>query len=119
MAKIVARYCHQFPPLGAIDRCFRGLDIVRGPRLHLDKAQNVSIPTDQIDFPSPPRAAVVACHHHIPDLTQVEISIFFPMTAGLLMLREVFGAQYSVGKAIQGFDYETCEAGWHGLRDQP
>jgi hypothetical protein len=28
MPKIVACYCHQFPPLGAIDGCFRGLDIV-------------------------------------------------------------------------------------------
>jgi hypothetical protein len=70
-----------------VHRRFRGFDLARAAAFHLDEAQNIAIPSNEINFASAEWRAKVAGNDHIAELSQVEVGIFFPPPANLLMSR--------------------------------
>lgn len=48
-----------------------------GPGLHFDKAENVSVPSNQVDFAFAAWRLPVTRHNYIPQTTQMKISVLF------------------------------------------
>ena len=54
MSQVFARHAAEFTLLVEIDCGLGGLEVMRGTSLDLDKAQNLALPANEINFSSAP-----------------------------------------------------------------
>jgi hypothetical protein len=94
----------------AIHGCFGGFHIVSGARLHFDKAQDVFLPSDQIDFTSVMWRTKISGDHHISASTQEKIRIFFAAFAGALVFRMTFSRKRVISQPVESADGGVGEA---------
>lgn len=101
----------KFVALSPVHRRLRWLNVSCCTSLDLNEAQHIFIPSDQVDLTFTARGAEVAGHHHVAVLSQVEVSVFFAPSPGLLMSRTgVWGkglVRYPIERADRGMGEAT------------
>jgi hypothetical protein len=71
----------------AVHRRFGSLHVNGCSGLNFNKTKNIVVPADQVDFSPLPHRAVVPGDDDVTQLAQMEVSVFFAVPAGALMLR--------------------------------
>jgi len=66
-----------------------GFHVTRSSRLHFNKAEDIVVPANQINFTMMPRRTVIACDHAVSAMAQVEISVFLTAFSGAEMGRSL------------------------------
>src|SRR5471030_2995528 len=97
LAKKFTRYPGKIFLLIRIDGGFSGLYRSRGAGFDLNETEGFAIPTDKIKLTTAPRTAIVSRHHHITQISQIKVSLFFATAAGQQMIRTLVPAQNSGG----------------------
>jgi hypothetical protein len=83
--QVLPRHLRNLAPFVPVHRRLRGLYIARGPSLNFNETKNISVPANQVDLPAATRRPEIALHHHISQLSQVEVCVFFPVRTGALV----------------------------------
>ena len=100
MAQEVAGDLAQVVLLFAVDGGFGGLDGARGTGFHLDEAENVFVPADQIEFAAMIGRSVVAGDDNVAEAAEVEVGFFFAAAAGSEVLGGCVGGRiFSVSQS--------------------
>src|SRR3954452_1036536 len=81
-SQVIANNDLQVAPLLAIHCSFRRFNGASRTRLHLDEAQYVFIPSDQINLTMMPRRTVVPRDHHVSTLAEIKVGGLLATTAG-------------------------------------
>jgi len=76
-----------FSPFVPVYGRLRRLHIARRPSLNFNETKNIRVPADQVDLSPAARRPEIALDHHIAQLPQVEVCVFFALSAGALMPR--------------------------------
>jgi hypothetical protein len=94
----------------AVNGGFAGLYVTGGARLHLDEAENVVFPADQVDFSMAARRAEVARDHGVTQPPQMKVGGLFAAASGAVVWGG-FGWREGAG----GQPVEEAEDGAGGL----
>jgi hypothetical protein len=86
----------------AVHRSSGRFHVARSPRFDFDKAEDILVPSDQINFAMVPRRAKVARNYDVSASAQVEVGVFLAAPPCALMRRSLGGRRfggYTVQKA--------------------
>jgi hypothetical protein len=88
-------------PLMPVHGGFSGLHIARASRLNLDKAKDVFLPTDQINFSPAARRPEVSRYHGVAELPEMEVSRLFAAPTGEVMGSNLLRRQGVLRQPVQ------------------
>src|SRR5690349_18644670 len=108
-AEIFASHVSEFSPLFRANGRFSRFYIACGSGLHFDKTQDTFVPTADSNLSMTARRTIVASHHHVPELAQIKVGIFFAPSAGFLMLGCGIGSKNLCSDAIEKPDDGVSE----------
>src|SRR6185312_14070757 len=82
MTQVFTGDCDKFPALIPINGGFGGLHVASGAGLDFDKAEDVLVPADQVDFAAPVGRAKVPGNHGVAVSPEIEVGVLFASPAG-------------------------------------
>jgi len=104
---------------GKIDGGLGWLHVARGPRLHLDEAQNFLVPAHQVQFATVMRRSVVAGDDRISAAPQIKVGVLFAAPARPLVRWDIVRWKESARDPIQAAQHrmrETARKHGYSLR---
>jgi len=101
VAQVFTRDRQKIAAFLPVDRGFRGLHVMRGSRLDLDKAQRVFVPANQVNFTAAVGRSKIARDHCVSLPSKIKIGIFFASPSGAQMFREIVRRQGSARDPIK------------------
>jgi hypothetical protein len=108
--QVIARHFRYFPPLVPVYGRLRRFHVARGARLHLDEADHIMIPGNEVNLSVAARRAEVARHDRVAELPQIEVSIFFATRSGAKMGRAFIRSEKKLRERIQSADDRSSDA---------
>jgi hypothetical protein len=97
----LAHHLRDLAPFVPVYCRLRGFYIARGPRLNFNETKNIGFPADQVDLSPAPRRPEISLHHHITQLPQMKIRVFFALSAGALVSRSRVRRKHAGPNPIQ------------------
>ena len=85
--QVVTHHSPERPAFLPINRRFGRFDLMTRSRLHFYEAENIMVPSDQVNLTVMPRRAVVPRHHDVTLLSQIEIGVFLATPPDLVPQR--------------------------------
>src|SRR5580692_2878046 len=99
--QILAHHRGDLAALVTVDCRFAGFYITSGPRLHLDKAENIVFPSDEVDFSPAARRTKISRHHCVAQPAEIKVSRFLAAPASAQVGRAVFCRQSMLRQPIE------------------
>src|SRR5580700_1986181 len=99
--QILAYHCGDLAALMTVDCSFAGFYVTRGPRLHLDKAENIVFPSDEVDFSPAARRTKISRHHRVTQPAKMKVRRFLAVPASPQVGRAVSCRQSMFRQPIQ------------------
>jgi hypothetical protein len=116
----LAHHLRDLAPFVPVYCRLRGLYIARGPRLNFNETKNIGFPADQVDLSPAPRRPEISLHHHITQLPQMKIRVFFALRAGALVPRSRVRREHAPRNPIQAVNDSSCKnCGKHNEQETP
>ena len=109
--QVLPRHLRNFAPFVPVHRGLRGLYVARRPSLNFNETKNIRFPADQVNFSPATRRPEIALHHHISQLSQVEVCVFFPVRTGALVPGPRISREHPPRNPIQAVNDRSRENG--------